>query len=99
MDRTSVFRTPVTGVGGSITTSGTAANSSDQKPGPTSVMVWGTEAFYVTVGEGVTAVTTSVPIPAGVPFFLPIPPGTGAPWRVSALQITTAGTVYYKAFD
>ena len=99
MDRTSVFRNPIVGVGFSISTSGTAANSSNQNPGPTSVMVWGSEDFYVTVGEGVTAVTTSVPVPAGVPIFLPIPPGTGAPWRVSALQISAAGVVYCKAFD
>ena len=97
MDRTSVFRTPV-GDGFNISTSGTAANSSNQNPGPTSVMVWGSEDFYVEVGEGAVATAASTPLPAGVPFFLPVPAGTGAPWRVSVLQVSATGTVYCKAF-
>ena len=98
MDRTSVLRDPVAGVGFNISSSGTAANSSNQNPGPTSVMVWGSEDFYAEVGEAAVATATSTPIPAGVPMFLPIPQGTGAPWRVSVLQISAAGTVYCKAF-
>ena len=98
MDSLSVLRLPAPDAGFTLTTSGTAANSAAQKPGPTSVMVWGSADFYVTVGEGVTATTGSVPVPTGVPIFLPIPQGTGAPWRVSALQVSAGGTVYCKAF-
>jgi len=98
MDRTSVLRDPVSGVGFSLSTSGTAANSSNQNPGPTSIMVWGSADFYVEVGEGAVATAASTPVPAGTPFFLPIAQGTGAPWRVSALQVSAAGTVYCKAF-
>ena len=98
MDRTSVFRAPVTGVGFNLTSSDTAANSANQNPGPTSVMVWGDADFYVEVGEGAVATTTSTPVPSNVPVFLPIPQGTGAPWRVSVLQISAGGTIHCKAF-
>jgi len=98
MDRLSVMREPVASVGFNVASGGSAANSLDQKPGPTSVMIWGTNDFYVSVGEGAVATASSTPLPAGTPFFLPVLPGTGAPWRVSVLQISTPGTVYVKAF-
>ena len=98
MDRTSVLREPVVSAGFNVASSGTAANSANQNPGPTCIMVWGTADVYVEVGEGAVATAGSTPIPGGTPFFLPILPGTGAPWRVSVLQISAAGTVYCKAF-
>lgn len=97
-DRLSVLRTPVPAPGFNISYAGSASNSAVQKPGPTSVLIWGTSDMYVEVGEGVTATTGSTPVPAGTPIFLPIPEGTGAPWRVSVLQISTSGVAYVKGF-
>jgi hypothetical protein len=51
----------------------------------------------VLVGEGVTATTsdgTYVPANVAIPF--KIPTGTGAPWRVSAIQVAAAGDLYTK---
>ena len=98
MDRLSVLREPVVTDGFTVSSGSSAANSAAQPPGPTAIMLWGTADFYVAVGESAIATTGSTPIPAGVPFFLPILPGTGAAWRVSALQISSAGTVYCKPF-
>jgi len=84
----------------SDTTSGTAVTLGPWSPGPQGVMVWSTEPVYVAVGVGVTATSASTPIPAftPIPFFAP-QTGSGAPWRVSALQISTAGTVYAKPIN
>lgn len=60
------------------------------------VMIYTTTAAYVEIGEGVTATVTSTPIPANMPTIFKIPPGTGAPWRVSAVQISTGGILYAK---
>jgi len=98
MDRLSVLREPAVVAGFNVASSGSAANSANQNPGPTAVMVWGTADFYVEVGEGAVATTGSTPVPAGTPIFLPVLPQTGAPWRVSVLQISVAGTVYCKGF-
>jgi hypothetical protein len=62
-------------------------------------MVWSTTDCYVVVGEGVTATTADTPMPAYTPLFLPVPQGTGAPWRVSAIQISAGGSIYTKAFN
>lgn len=78
---------------------GTAGSTSTWNPGPSSVLVFCTSACYVTVGEGVTATTSSTPLPANTPIFLPVPPGTGAPWRVSAIQIAAGGDVYARPFN
>ena len=71
--------------------------------GPQGVLVWCTSDAYVIVGEGVTATSTATPIPANtpIPFYLPQPgaDGTGAPWRVSAMQISAAGTMYAKPIN
>lgn len=77
-----------------------AATVGTWNPGPQGVMVWATEPVYVTVGVGVTATAASTPIPAftPIPFFAP-QTGSGAPWRVSVLQISTAGVVYAKPIN
>ena len=59
-------------------------------------MVWATTAAYIAVGEGVTATTSSTPIPANTPVPFIVPKGTGAPWRVSAIQVASGGSVYAK---
>lgn len=78
---------------------GTAGSTSTWPAGPQGVVIWSTTAAYVTVGEGVTATTNSTPIPANTPIPFVVPPGTGAPWRVSAIQIASGGTVYAKPIN
>ncbi len=57
------------------------------------------------VGEGVTATTADTPIPAGtpIPFNVPNPSsgviGTGAPWVVSAIQVSAGGILYAKPIN
>jgi hypothetical protein len=53
----------------------------------------------VTVGEGVTATTSSTPIPAYTPIPFIVPQGTGAPWRVSAIRVTDSGDIYAKPIN
>jgi len=78
---------------------GTAGSTSTWPAGPQGVVIWSTTAAYVTVGEGVTATTSSTPIPANTPVPFIVPSGTGADWRVSAIQIASGGTVYAKPIN
>jgi hypothetical protein len=78
---------------------GTAGSTTAWPSGPQGVVIWSTTAAYVTVGESVTATTSSTPIPANTPIPFIVPQGTGAPWRVSAIQIGSAGTVYAKPIN
>lgn len=75
---------------------GTAGSTTAWPAGPQGVVVWSDQACYILVGEGVTATTSSTPIPANTPIPFKVPEGTGAPWRVSAIQVSTGGTVYAK---
>ena len=79
--------------------SGTAGSTTAWQPGPQGVVVWCTTAAYVIVGEGVTATSAATPIPANTPIPFKVPGGTGAPWRVSAIQISANGTVYAKPIN
>jgi hypothetical protein len=83
----------------SVSFTGTAGSTGTWVAGPQGVLVWGTSDMYVTVGEGVTATTSSTPIPANTPVPLTVPPGTGAPWRVSAIQVSASGTLYAKPMN
>lgn len=78
---------------------GTAGSTTGWPAGPQGVVVWCTTAAYVRVGEGVTATTSDTPIPANTPIPFKVPLGTGAPWRVSAIQIASGGTVYAKPIN
>ena len=78
---------------------GTAASTTAWPPGPQGVVIWCTTAAYVTVGEGVTATTSSTPIPANTPIPFTVPVTVTGPWRVSAIQIGSAGTVYAKPIN
>lgn len=78
---------------------GTAGSTSTWSPGPDGVVVWATSAAYVCVGEGVTATTADTAIPANTPIPFIVPSGTGAPWRVSAIQVSAGGTVYAKPIN
>lgn len=78
---------------------GTAGSTSTWVSGPQGVVIWSDQACYVDVGEGVTATTSATPIPANTPIPFKVPAGTGAPWRVSAIQVSTGGTVYCKPIN
>ena len=78
---------------------GTAGNTGTWPAGPQGVVVWCTTAAYVRVGEGVTATTADTYVPANTPIPFFVPRGTGAPWRVSAIQVTGGGTVYAKPIN
>ena len=78
---------------------GTAGSTSTWNAGPQGVLVWATTPCYVVVGEGVTATTASTPLPANTPVPFVVPPGTGAPWRVSAIQVGFGGTIYCKPIN
>jgi hypothetical protein len=80
-----------------VSYTGTAGSTGTWPAGPQGVVVTVTSAAYVLVGENVTATTsdgTYVPANVAIPF--KIPTGTGAPWRVSAIQVSAAGDVYAK---
>ena len=83
----------------SVAFTGTAGSTTGWNAGPEGVMVWSTEPCYVIVGEGVTATTSDTPIPAFTPIPFKIPTGTSGLWRVSAIQISSGGTVYCKPMN
>jgi len=78
---------------------GTAGSTATWDSGPQGVVVWCTSEAYVLVGEGVTATTSSTPIPPNTPIPFLVPQGTGAPWRVSAIQVSASGTIYAKPIN
>jgi hypothetical protein len=79
---------------------GTAGSVTAYPPGPQGVVVWCDSAAYVVVGEGVTATTSNgTPIPANTPIPFKVPQGSGAPWRVSAIQVSAGGTLYVKPIN
>lgn len=82
------------------TYTGTAGVTSAWPAGPQAVFVFCTTAAYVAVGEGVSATTAlGIPVPANIPVVLKVPQGTGAPWRVSAIQVASGGSVYAKPIN
>jgi hypothetical protein len=78
---------------------GTAGSTATWNAGPQGVLIWSTTDCYVRVGEGVTATTADTPLPAYTPVPFTVPPGTGAPWRVSAVQISAGGSIYCKPIN
>ena len=78
---------------------GTAGSVTGWNAGPQGVLVWSTTDAYIRVGEGVTATTADTPLPAYTPVPITVPPGTGAVWRVSAIQIAAGGTLYAKPIN
>ncbi len=75
---------------------GTAGSTDTWDAGVEALLVWTTTAAYIAIGNGVTATTSSTPIPANVPIPFAVPKGTGGPWRVSAIQVASGGNVYAK---
>jgi hypothetical protein len=79
---------------------GSAGNTDAWGAGPQGVVVWSDQACYIEVGVGAVATTASTPIPAFTPIPFAVPLNTsGAPWRVSAIQVSTGGTVYCKPIN
>lgn len=82
-----------------VTYTGTAGSTGTWPAGPQGVVVWSTTPCYIAVGEGVTATTSSTPLPANTPVPFAVPQGTGAPWRVSAIQVSSGGAIYCKPIN
>lgn len=80
----------------SITYTGTAGNTGTWNAGPQGVMVWSDQSCYVEVGAGAVATTSSTPIPPFTPIPFVVPITTSGAWRVSAIQVSTGGTIYCK---
>lgn len=78
---------------------GTAGSTTAWPAGPQGVLVWSSTSAYVSVGEGVTATTSATPIPANTIVYFQVPQSTGAPWRVSAIQVASGGSVYAKPIN
>lgn len=76
--------------------SGTAGSTGTWDAGVEALLVWTTSDAYIAIGNGVTATTSSTPIPANVPVPFAVPKGTGGVWRVSAIQVSSSGTLYAK---
>jgi hypothetical protein len=83
----------------SISYTGSAGVTGTWSAGPQGVVVWSDQACYVLVGEGVTATTSSTPIPPFTPIPFKVPQGTGGQWRVSAIRVSADGTVYAKPMN
>ena len=78
---------------------GTAGNTTGWPAGPDGVMVWSDQACYIEVGEAVTATTSSTPIPPFTPIPFKVQPTVSGVWRVSAIQVSTGGTIYCKPIN
>lgn len=78
------------------TYTGTAGTLTGWMDGPGAVLVVCTTAAYVRVGEGVTATTADLYIPANIPYVINVPEGTKSAWTVSAIQVASGGSVYAK---
>src|SRR5512147_1049170 len=85
--------------GQSVSYTGTAGSTTGWNAGPQGVIVWSDQPCYVEVGEGAVATTASTPIPALTPIPFKVPIGTSGIWRVSAIQVSTGGTVYAKPMN
>ena len=83
----------------SVSYTGTAGNTTAWNAGPQGVVVWSDQACYVEVGEGAVATTSSTPIPPFTPIPFAVPITVSATWRVSAIQVSAAGTVYCKPIN
>ena len=84
----------------SVAYTGTAGSTTAWPSGPQGVVVWSDQACYVEVGVGAVATSASTPIPpyTPIPFAVPLNSSGGA-WRVSAIQVSTGGTIYCKPIN
>ena len=77
------------------TYTGTAGTVTGWPKGPNAVAVTVTTAAYVRVGEGVTATSADLYVPANTHVVITVPP-TANVWTVSAIQVASGGSVYAK---
>ena len=84
-----------------VSYTGTAGAVTGWPAGPEGVLVWCSTDAYIVVGNGVTATTANAtPLPAGTPVPFKVPLNlTGGSWRVSAIQVANAGTLYAKPIN
>ena len=82
----------------SVAFSGTAGTTSDWPTGVDALLVWADAPCYFILGVGVTATATNATaIPQNTPILFKNNSsitGSGAPFRASAIEIGSAGTVY-----
>ena len=83
----------------SVAYTGTAGNTGTWAPGPQGVVVWSDQSCYIEVGEGAVATTASTPVPPFTPIPFKVPASAGGQWRVSAIQVSTGGTIYCKPIN
>jgi len=83
----------------SVAYTGTAGSTGTWPAGPEGVVVWSDQSCYIEVGESAVATTSCTPIPAFTPVPFKVPQGTGGQWRVSAIQVSTGGTIYCKPIN
>ena len=81
------------------TAGASAGNTTAWNAGPQGVLVWCEVPCYVEVGVGAVATSASTPIPAYTPIPFYVTPGSGAPWRVSAIQVADGGSIYCKPIN
>jgi hypothetical protein len=83
----------------SVAYTGTAGNTGTWNAGPEGVVVWSDQACYVEVGEGAVATSSSTPVPPFTPIPFKVPANVSGQWRVSAIKVSTDGTVYCKPIN
>ena len=83
----------------SVSYTGTAGSTGVWPAGAQGVVVWSDQSCFVLVGEDVTATTSSTPIPPFTPIPFKVPPSVSGGWRVSAVQVSTGGTIYCKPIN
>lgn len=83
----------------SVAYTGTAGNTGTWNAGPQGVVVWSDQACYVEVGEGAVATSSSTPVPPFTPIPFKVPANVSGQWRVSAIKVSTDGTVYCKPIN
>ena len=81
------------------TYTGSAGSTTTWPAGPQGVVVWSDQSCYVLVGESATATTSSTPVPPFTPIPFKVPLRTSGQWRVSAIQVSTGGTIYCKPIN
>lgn len=80
----------------SVAYTAVAGNSASLPRGTTDVMVWCTTDARVRVGPGAVADVNDCPLPANVPVVLAIQQAMLTDNRVSAVQVTAAGTMHVQ---
>jgi len=81
------------------TAGASAGNTTAWNAGPQGVVVWSDQPCFVEVGEAAVATTASTPIPAFTPIPFAVPITVSGVWRVSAIQVSTGGTIYCKPIN